>query len=178
MPQEPYRAALALSQGDDALVGYSVTTIVNDALSWHFVELGSPGLVVITQPADERLMTHRSSGFRHSEELFVCVKTWSHVPVREVTVHIADIRTPLTSMDGVLWTGELDIHPLSDGVYELIATATDVKSDLLSSAVQLRVGPAPKRQFSEVDYENAIGEWCDRGLLGTQLGPNKNGKKW
>jgi Icc protein len=173
-----YSATRSTGQIEEGPVGYSVTTIDNDAVSWHFVELGSPGLVGITQPADERLMTHRSSGFRRSEELFVSAKTWSHVPVREVTVHIADIQTTLTSTDGVLWKGEIDIHSLSDGVYELIATATDVKSDLLSSAVQLRVGPAPKREFSEVDYENAIGEWCDRGLLGTQLGPNKNGKKW
>jgi 3',5'-cyclic-AMP phosphodiesterase len=29
-----------------------------------------------------------------------------------------------------------------------------------------------------VDQNNAVGEWKERGILGNQLGPNKNGRKW
>ena len=28
------------------------------------------------------------------------------------------------------------------------------------------------------DQNNALEAWHEHGLLGTQLGPNKNGKKW
>jgi hypothetical protein len=28
------------------------------------------------------------------------------------------------------------------------------------------------------DQDNALGTWQEHGPLGTQLGPNKNGKKW
>jgi Icc protein len=28
------------------------------------------------------------------------------------------------------------------------------------------------------DQDNALQAWPEHGLLGTQLGPNKNGKKW
>jgi Icc protein len=28
------------------------------------------------------------------------------------------------------------------------------------------------------DQNNCVGEWKERGILGTQLGPNKNGRKW
>jgi hypothetical protein len=28
------------------------------------------------------------------------------------------------------------------------------------------------------DQDNALEAWPEHGLLGTQLGPNKNGKKW
>lgn len=72
----------------------------------------------------------------------------------------------------------MNAYTLSDGAHELIATATTTKNEELHASVRLHVGPLPKREFADVDYENAIGEWRDRGLLGTQLGPNKNGKKW
>ena len=29
-----------------------------------------------------------------------------------------------------------------------------------------------------VDYENALGEWPEKHILGTQLGPNENGHPW
>jgi hypothetical protein len=31
---------------------------------------------------------------------------------------------------------------------------------------------------AERDQDNAISAWPEHGLLGTQLGPNKNGRKW
>ena len=37
---------------------------------------------------------------------------------------------------------------------------------------------APLRERSEIDADNALGERPERDLLGTQLGPNKNGNKW
>jgi Icc protein len=97
---------------------------------------------------------------------------------REVSVEIEDLGTRLSSTDGLIWSGDLDLHTLSDGARELKATATNTKNEKLTDSVRLRTGPLRKREFANVDYENAIGEWCDRGLLGTQLGPNKNGKKW
>jgi Icc protein len=173
-----YSATRSTGQIEEGPVGYSLTTIDNDAVSWHFVEVGDPSLVVITQPEDERLMTHRSAQTEHPKAFAVSVKTWSREPIREVSVAIEDIRMTLSSNDGLLWRGNLDLHALSNGPHELKATATDTKNNKLTSSVRLRTGPLPKREFADVDYENAIGEWCDRGLLGTQLGPNKNGKKW
>jgi hypothetical protein len=32
--------------------------------------------------------------------------------------------------------------------------------------------------LDERDQDNALDAWPEHGLLGTQLGPNKNGKKW
>lgn len=31
---------------------------------------------------------------------------------------------------------------------------------------------------SGLDKNNTLGAWRERGILGTQLGPNKNGRKW
>ncbi|SEB69810.1 metallophosphoesterase family protein [Terriglobus roseus] len=173
-----YSATRSTGQIEEGPVGYSVTTIDKDAVSWHFVELGSRGLVAITQPQDDRLMTQRSATSKRPDEVLVSVKTWSDADVRDVVVQTNNVRTSLSSTDGLLWRGKLDTHHLIDGTHELIATATTITNKEISSSLQLRIGPHPDRTFSDVDYENAIGEWCDRGLLGTQLGPNKNGKKW
>jgi len=34
----------------------------------------------------------------------------------------------------------------------------------------------PSRQAA--DYENTVGEWRDKHILGTELGPNENGRHW
>lgn len=39
-------------------------------------------------------------------------------------------------------------------------------------------GDLTERERLERDQDNALGPWPERGLLGTQLGPKKNGKKW
>ena len=36
----------------------------------------------------------------------------------------------------------------------------------------------PTRERAERDQDNALEAWPERGLLGTQLGPNKNGRQW
>jgi hypothetical protein len=41
-------------------VGYSVTNIDGDVVSWRFIELGKLPVVVITSPSDERLLTKSS----------------------------------------------------------------------------------------------------------------------
>jgi hypothetical protein len=30
----------------------------------------------------------------------------------------------------------------------------------------------------DIDYENTLGEWSEKHILGTQLGPNENGRHW
>ncbi len=40
------------------------------------------------------------------------------------------------------------------------------------------VSKRPTRKTAERDQDNALEAWPEHGLLGTQLGPNKNGRKW
>jgi len=172
-----YSATRSTGQIEEGSVGYSVTTLDNNVVSWHFVELDSPELVAITYPPDERLVTKRTN----SQPLNGCsvrVKTWAPAPVRSVSVKTGDLQTSLDSQDGVTWEGRCDITSLPNGVHDLEATAIGEDGKEHFSSIRLRVGPMPERSFAEVDQDNAIGEWRERGLLGTQLGPNKNGKKW
>jgi Icc protein len=47
-----------------------------------------------------------------------------------------------------------------------------------SDEIRLAVGQRTERKREERDQDNALEAWPEHGLLGTQLGPNKNGKKW
>lgn len=173
-----FSATRSTGQIEEGPVGYSVTTIDDNAVSWHFVALGSPGLCAITRPEDERLMTKHEALEPLPKRFTVRVKTWAATPIRKVSIHTDQVEAVLTSLDEIIWQGELDLSRFQDGAHELKAVAVDSQGNELLSSLRLRVGPFPELNFAEVDQENAIGEWTERGLLGTQLGPNKNGKKW
>lgn len=146
-------------------------------MSWHFVELGSPALVAITYPVDERLVTELSHA-APEREATVRVKTWSRERVRSVSLQACDREVTLTSQDGLVWEGQLDLRGIANGAHELKTAVVSEDGSECSSSIRLRVGPMPDRDYAEVDHENALAAWSERGLLGTQLGPNKNGKKW
>jgi 3',5'-cyclic-AMP phosphodiesterase len=52
-------------------------------------------------------------------------------------------------------------------------TGTDTISVLTNQSGRYA---APSRRPG--DHSNAIGAFPEKGILGTQLGPNKNGRKW
>lgn len=173
-----YTATRSTGQIEEGPVGYSVATLDRGTFSWHFVPLGAPSLVAITHPADERLLSPRTSSPISPSAIQIHAKTWFVNKVVDVHIHTEKFATELTSIDGIFWTGTLDCRRLPIGTVELRAVAHDETGTHCSSSIRLRLGEWPTRDFALVDQENAIGEWLERGLLGTQLGPNKNGKKW
>jgi Icc protein len=54
----------------------------------------------------------------------------------------------------------------------------DAHGKVTSDEIRLAVGQCTERELEERDQDNALKAWPEHGLLGTQLGPNKNGKKW
>jgi 3',5'-cyclic AMP phosphodiesterase CpdA len=173
-----YTATRSTGQIEEGPVGYSVTTLDHNRVSWHFVELGSPSLISITSPSDERLTTSRTGCEDHSSSLTIRAKIWSLNPVQSAMAQIAGHTVPLHPEDGALWSGTMEIAGLEDGSHalEVIAIIPDARTT--TSSIRIHKGRlnAPPRE--EVDQQNAIGEWKERGILGTQLGPNKNGRKW
>lgn len=75
-------------------------------------------------------------------------------------------------------TGQIEEGPVG-------YSATNIDGDIVSwrfvELGQLPVvvtGDLMERERVEDDQDNALEAWPEHGLLGTQLGPNKNGKKW
>lgn len=52
-----YSATRSTGQIEEGPVGYSVTNLDGNVVSWRFVELGRLPIAVITSPSDERLLT-------------------------------------------------------------------------------------------------------------------------
>lgn len=76
-----------------------------------------------------------------------------------------------------LWTA--DVPALHDGVHHLTVEAqgsdgVDRDTITVATAGSPRTSPGPIL----VDHRQSVGAWVERGLLGTRLGPNANGRKW
>jgi 3',5'-cyclic-AMP phosphodiesterase len=65
-----------------------------------------------------------------------------------------------------------------EGVYSLVVTVEDARGNVATDEIRVVSGDPAERPRSERDQDNALEAWPEHGLLGTQLGPNKNGKKW
>jgi 3',5'-cyclic-AMP phosphodiesterase len=173
-----YTATRSTGQIEEGPVGYSITTLDENVVSWHFVELGSPSMIAITCPADERLLTCRTAGDNSSPSLTIRAKIWSSNPIQHANAQIASNRVALRREGIVLWSGAFDIARLDDEPHTLEVYATDATSGRLSSSIRFHKGQWDSARRAPGDQENAVGAWKERGILGTQLGPNKNGRKW
>jgi hypothetical protein len=178
-----YTATRSTGQIEEGPVGFSVTNLDHDVVSWRFKDLGSWPLVMITTPADERLITdpHSPNQLVHGKTK-VRVKAWSDRPIEKVTILVNG--APILNTKNVapsIWEADWYCSFLPSGTYTLQATALDTASRRASDEIRAVVASPgaytpPKRAF--LDQDNALGAWPEHGLLGTQLGPNKNGRKW
>ena len=173
-----YSATRSTGQIEEGPVGYSVTTIDDNVVSWHFVELGSPALVAITSPSDERLITSRTGDEEDTRFRMIRAKIWPSHEIQHAFVKIENHRVAMDRESSELWSCVIDIAEFPEGAHLLEVIATDSSAKIFSSAIRFRIGQFDAANPSEVDQENAIGEWKERGIVGTQLGPNKNGRKW
>ena len=73
---------------------------------------------------------------------------------------------------------EADLPTPNEGTHPLKVSFKDAHGKVASDEIRLAVGQRTERKSEERDQDNALEAWPAHGLLGTQLGPNKNGKKW
>jgi hypothetical protein len=102
---------------------------------------------------------------------------WSAQIIRTVHVEIAG-QEPilLEQIPGAnVWHGS---NTLLEGCshVRVIVRAEDGQQGI--DEIELQDIASPHLQVAHRDQDNAIGAWPERGILGTQLGPNKNGRKW
>jgi Icc protein len=170
-----YSATRSTGQIEEGPVVYSVININGGVVSWRFVELGKLPFAVITSPSDERLLTKSSE--MPQRNLQVRAKFWGEAePVRATArldgheVHIVRVK------DSQVW--EASVSAPHEGVYSLEVLVEDTRGNVASDEIRVAIGNLAERQRVERDLDNALVAWPEHGLLDTQLGPNKNGKKW
>ncbi len=177
-----YTATRSTGQVEEGPVGFSVTNIDGLVVSWKFLPLGILPAVVITSPSDERFITKQNAATLVLKDIVhVRAKVWSSTPVRSVLAVLGSDSVQLSPIAGSqVWEGELSNRCLPDGVYTLGVAITDEAGQQGSDEIRIVVGEsayaAPVRAAR--DQDNALASWPERGLLGTQLGPNKFGRQW
>lgn len=177
-----YTATRSTGQIEEGPVGFSVTNLDRGAVSWRFFELGLLPAVMITSPSDERLMTDADLvSLSKPKSVRIRAKIWHNAAIRCVGAQLPGQQVELQNVPGTrLWEGEIPTTSLAAGVYPLYVYAVDDGLRTAEDTIRLRIGSAvhalPKR--AKRDQDNAIGAWPEHGLLGTRLGPNKNGRKW
>lgn len=176
-----YTATRSTGQLEEGPVGFSVTNIDHGVVSWRFLELGELPAVIITSPADERLMADDVE-FDSSDQVHLRVraKIWTDDRIVKVEGSFEGQNVPLHQVFGSsVWEGRLSAQHASSGVTSLRVVATDARGKTAVDEIRLLAGPdRPSRERAERDQDNVLEAWPEHGLLGTQLGPNKNGRKW
>jgi 3',5'-cyclic-AMP phosphodiesterase len=177
-----YTATRSTGQIEEGPVGFSLTSIDGDVTSWKFLLLGELPAVMITSPGDERFITEAGvNGHIASATVRIRAKAWGETAVRSATANLGNQTLRLLQIPGTqVWEGELDRGDLPDGIYPLTVTIEDSDNRTAVDSIRMVLGASayhpPER--AQRDQDNALPAWLERGLMGTQLGPNKNGRKW
>jgi 3',5'-cyclic-AMP phosphodiesterase len=83
----------------------------------------------------------------------------------------------LRSSDGRTWRAIFDAPESNDEIHKVRVIASNNVGEEFSSEISIAIGDMPSCAHSAIDQHNAAGPWLERDILGTQLGPNKNGRK-
>lgn len=166
-----YAATRSTGQIEEGPVGFSVTNLDEGVVSWKFKQLADDRpFVMITSVADGRLTLRPQlpTGILRA-------KVWSVAPVRSAAVSAAGGRSyPMQRVgESNLWQAVVDVQVASSAI---TVTAEDEQGRTGSDTVDPQARPAPPT--GPRDQDHAVGAWPERSILGTRLGPNKNGRKW
>jgi hypothetical protein len=129
---------------------------------------------MITSPADRRLAIapHAAEGNIRRE---VRASAWGAVPIAQAEFRIDDQAwQPMHGGEGGLCGAELKAP---EGPFRLSVRVTDQQRNRGTDTIDVApYVPAPRKPSGS--DAGSIGAWPERHLLGTQLGPNRNGRKW
>ena len=179
--QTIYTATRSTGQIEEGPVGFSVTNLDNGVVSWRFLELGELPAVIITTPADERLVADDAAADGSAtDSLRVRAKVWATDEVQTVEASLGESTIRMQQVPGSnVWEATISCGEISSGVHPLRVTVVDAQGNMGSDEIRALIGAdRPARQRAARDQDNALEAWPEHGLLGTQLGPNKNGRKW
>jgi 3',5'-cyclic-AMP phosphodiesterase len=181
-----YAATRSTGQIEEGPAGFSVTTLDDGVVGWKFKPVDEWPLVMVTSPADQRLIIDPSSPSHVVRgPVQVRARVWGP-SIQGVMLSVdGGESSPMSELDSstwaVVWDAEWDAEQLVDGPHELTVSARDADGHKANDRIVVSVNrrgeyAPPARQ--ETDYENAIGAWAEKHILGTQLGPNENGHPW
>lgn len=182
-----FMATRSTGQIEEGPVGFSVAAVDAGVVSWRFAPLaGGFPLVLITRPADHRLITDKRSPDQVVRDaLTIRAKVWGAETIQRVTARI-DCGAPIAlfadHQDEALWSAEHDPRDLPAGYHALTVEADDASGafghETITFVIDRHGGFHLPPRHADGSDRDTLGAWPEKGLLGTQLGPNRNGHKW
>ena len=182
--QTLYTTTRSTGQIEEGPVGFSITNLDHGVVSWRFKSLGEWPLVMITSPTDVRPATNQGAAPKLDvKKMSVRVKAWTDRKLLQGYAEIGDQKVDLEQLDNfAVWQANLNTDRFPDGISLLTARFTDEDGKSAQDTIRAAINPSsgqykPAARIAR-DNENIIAAWPEHGILGTQLGPNKNGRKW
>lgn len=177
------RSTAQVEEGDGE-AGFSLVCTDGAVVSWRFKPLGSPWpFVLITSPADRRLVTDASSHEQIPRGSFVVRAKVFGENITHVAARIGDGEPmPMHPVDGARGVWEtVATPPSATESYGITVRAQSAdgschedRIDVVAANAELA---APIDAVRGTDA-HAVEPWPEHGVLGSQLGPNKYGRKW
>jgi 3',5'-cyclic-AMP phosphodiesterase len=170
-----YAATRSTGQIEEGEAGFAFVAVDRGVVSWRFKTLGSPWpFVMITSPADRRLMTgsHQIAGANCA----IRASAFGAVPIAEAAFRIDNGDWyPMYGGDSGFFGATT---PVPDRPFCLSVRVTD--QDRQQDIDTVEVSPLHQSSSRKATGSDGgrIDAWPERHLLGTQLGPNRNGRKW
>jgi hypothetical protein len=178
-----YAATRSTGQVEEGEPGFSIAAVdQGDVVSWRFKALGGDGpMVMIAAPSDRRLATRLDEPAhlaQRSARLAIRALAFSGAGVTACHYRIdeGDWR-PMAPHGRRLWSTH-DFAPATPFALTVEAMDAQGKSDRDTIEVGIAGSFEPPARKADGSDADALGAWPEKGLLGTQLGPNRKGRKW
>ncbi|KJC62242.1 hypothetical protein UP10_02535 [Bradyrhizobium sp. LTSPM299] len=168
-----YAATRSTGQIEEGPVGFSFAAVDGNVVSWRFKPLESSWpFVMITSPADRRLAL-RGHQTERAREVRACA--WGAAPVVRAQFRVDEGPwQPMSMGERGLFTAPLDVDRQR---FRIEVCVTDQRDE--SDTDTIAYDDAGDLDWRSTGSDsNAIGAWPERHLFGTQLGPNRHGRKW
>jgi 3',5'-cyclic-AMP phosphodiesterase len=167
-------------QIEEGAVGFSIVSLNRGVVSWRFKPLRSPWpFVMITSPADHRLVTDVTRP-EHvvADDLTVTARTFGARMISVCRCRLNEERWVSMHRSATLPQWELTCEaPSTQFTVTVEATDASGKSDT-DTIVVATPGFQPPDRTADGSDADALEAWPERHLLGTRLGPNRNGRQW
>ena len=172
-----FMATRSTGQIEEGPAGFSLAAIDQGGVSWRFktIEEAWP-CVLITRPTDRRLVTEARDAAGGGAPV-LRAKVLGDAPIESVAFSAGDTMWHTMSPqanDATLWEA-----PLTEPARVLTVRARDARGREDRDVVEpAGAGWTPPPRAADGSDRDRIGAWPAKGLLDTQLGPNRNGRKW
>jgi len=175
-----FMATRSTGQVEEGPPGFSIAAIDGRAVSWRFKTLDEAWpFVLVTQPADRRLLIGPPGGPSQAAPgpLVVRAKVLGDAPVEAVEVQVdGGDWLPMAPAPGEAAVWQAHCPALGE---QIRVRARDAQGRRDEDAVQLAPpGWTSPERVADGSDRDRVGAWPERGIFNTQLGPNRNGRKW